>query len=595
MKKQRTVMIILAAAMLLGSLLAFVPANPLLAADSSWQATYWNNRTLSGTPVLQRSEADLNKDWGDGTPDPLLDKDRFSARWTRSINFPTSSAYRFTATMDDGMRVYVDNVLIIDSWTDSQVHALSADVYLNAGDHNVKVEYYEAGGKAVAKLSWGAVGGNAPVPIANWKGEYFNNTSLSGNPVVVRDDASINFDWGVGSPAANVVGDNFSARWTRTQLFDAGKYRFTAEVDDGVRLWVNNQLIINQWVNGNTGYTAEIDLPGGNIPIQMEYFESVGGAKARLSWVKLSGSGDWSGQYFNNKNLTGSPVLTRNDSHINFNWGNGSPATAVNSDNFSARWTRSLNFVAGRYRFTATSDDGVRMWVNGQLVINGWNDHQPQTFSGEIDLPNGSVPLQVEYYESTGGARVEVSWTSISSTPTTPPTTPPSAPTAGTGTVVSALLNVRTGPGIQYSVITTLSKNQTVSLSGYRNADANWVQINMTNGTKAWVSGKSYYLQTNVNIANMPVWQGTVPGTPSTPTTGTGSIYNAYYVNLRSGAGVAYPVITAVPAGTTVTLIGRNGSSTWLKMRLPNGTVGWMNANYVTNSATFPSLPVLSN
>jgi uncharacterized protein YgiM (DUF1202 family) len=161
--------------------------------------------------------------------------------------------------------------------------------------------------------------------------------------------------------------------------------------------------------------------------------------------------------------------------------------------------------------------------------------------------------------------------------------------------VVSAYLNVRTGPGIQYSIITTLVKNQTVSLSGYRSADANWVQINMSNGTKAWVSGKSYYLQTNVNIANMPVWQGTLPGTPPTPTTGTGSIYNAYYVNLRSGAGVAYPVITAVPAGTTVTLIGRNGSTTWLKMRLPNGTVGWMNANYVSNSATFPSLPVLSN
>ena len=105
MKKQRTVMVFLAAAMLLGSLLAFVPANPLLAADASWQATYWNNKTLSGTPVLQRSEADLNKDWGDGTPDPLLDKDLFSARWTRSINFPTSSAYRFTATTDDGMRV----------------------------------------------------------------------------------------------------------------------------------------------------------------------------------------------------------------------------------------------------------------------------------------------------------------------------------------------------------------------------------------------------------------------------------------------------------------------------------------------------------
>lgn len=589
MKKQTRFLVILAIALLLGSLLALVPANPLLAADGSWQATYWNNKTLSGTAVLQRNENELNYDWGDGSPDALVSNSQFSARWTRSINFPTSSAYRFTATMDDGMRVYVDNVLIIDSWTDSQVHSLSADVYLNAGDHAVKVEYYEAGGKAVAKLSWGAVGGTAPVPIANWKGEYFNNTSLTGSPVLVRDDASINFDWGVGSPAANVVSDSFSARWTRTQLFDAGKYRFTALVDDGVRLWVNNQLVINQWVNGNTGYSVEIDLPGGNIPIQMEYFENVGGAVAKLSWIKLSGSGDWTGHYFNNKNLSGSPVLTRNDSQINFNWGSGSPGTAVPVDNFSARWNRTINFVAGRYRFTAISDDGVRMWVNGQLVIDAWNDHQPQSYSGAIDLPNGFVPLQVEYYESVGGAQVQISWTPVP-TPVTPITP---SPTVGTGTVVSAYLNVRTGPGIQHSIITTLVKNQTVNLTGFRSEDANWVQINMPNGTKAWVSGKTYYLQTNVNIANMPVAAGSTPTT--TPTSGTGVVQNAYYVNVRSGAGVAFPPITAVPAGTTVTLIGRNGSTTWLKLRLPNGTVGWMSASYVSNSATFPSLPVLSN
>lgn len=593
MKKQARFMVFLAVALLLGSLLALVPANPLLAADSSWQATYWNNKTLTGTAVLQRNENELNHDWGDGSPDLIVNIDNFSARWTRSINFPTSSAYRFTATMDDGMRVYVDNVLIIDSWTDSQVHALTADVFLNAGDHAVKVEYYEAGGKAVAKLSWGAIGGTAPVPIANWKGEYFNNTSLAGNPVLVRDDASINFDWGVSSPAWNVVSaDQFSARWTRTQTFDAGKYRFTLQVDDGARLWVNNQLIIDKWVNGNTTYTADFDVPSGAVPIKLEYFENVGGAAAKLSWVKLSGTGDWSGQYFNNKTLTGSPVLTRNDSQINFNWGSGSPAATINSDNFSARWMRSINFAAGRYRFTAISDDGVRMWVNGQLVIDGWNDHQPQSFSGAIDLPNGFASLQVEYYEAVGGAQIQVSWTPVPA-PTTPttPTTP--APTSGTGTVVSAYLNVRTGPGIQYSIITTLVKNQTVNLTGYRNAEANWVQITMPNGTKAWVSGKSYYLQTNVSIANMPVAAGSTPTIPTT--SGAGVVQNAYYVNLRSGAGVGFPVITAAPSGTVVTLLGRNGSTTWLKLRLPNGTVGWMSASYVSNSSAFPSLPVLSN
>ena len=83
MKKHKLTLVFLAAAMLLGSLLAFVPANPLLAADNSWQATYWNNKTLSGTAVLQRNESELNHDWGDGAPDATIDKDLFSARWTR--------------------------------------------------------------------------------------------------------------------------------------------------------------------------------------------------------------------------------------------------------------------------------------------------------------------------------------------------------------------------------------------------------------------------------------------------------------------------------------------------------------------------------
>ena len=592
MKKQKLLLVFPAVAMMLGGLLAFVPANPLQAADASWQATYWNNKTLTGSHVLQRTETAVDYDWGDGSPDTAVNHDNFSARWTRTINIPSSSSYRFTATMDDGLRVWVDNALIIDSWWDSQVHSLSKDIYLNAGDHSVKIEYYEAGGKAVAKLSWTPIGGTSPVPIANWKGEYFNNTSLTGNPVLVRDDQNIDFDWGGGTPAwGTVSADHFSARWTRSQYFDAGKFRFTVQVDDGVRLWVNGQLVINQWHDsGPVFYTADVDLPSGTIPMQMEYYENQGGAIAKLSWVKLSSSGQWYGEYFNNRALSGSPALTRNDSQINFNWGSGSPATRINSDNFSVRWNRSLNFVAGRYRFTATSDDGVRMWVNGQLVVNGWSDHIPQTFSGEIDLPNGNVPLQVEYYEATGGAQVQVSWTQISST--TPPTTLP--PGNGTGTVVSSYLNVRTGPGIQYSKITTLVKNQVVSLTGYRNADGNWVQINMADGSKAWISAKTYYLQTSIPVASMPVWQGTLPTTP-TPTPGSGTITNAYYVNLRMGPGVSFSVITAVPAGTNVTLLGRNSSTTWLKMRLPSGTQGWMNAYYVSNKAAFASLPVLSN
>lgn len=567
------------------------------AADNSWQAKYWNNKTLSGEPVLVRQENNLNHDWGDSRPDSQVDKDAFSARWTRSINF-AAGTYRFTATMDDGMRVWVDNVLIIDSWWDSQVHSLSYDMYLNSGDHQVKVEYYEAGGGAIAKLNWYPIGGSSPGTFTNWKGEYFNNMTLSGQPVLVRDDGNIDFNWGIGAPEWNVVAsDNFSARWTRTLNFAPGRYQFTVVADDGVRLWVNGQLVVNKWLDSNSGtYFAEMDLPGGPVSMQMEYFENIGSAVARLSWVKLSGGvavTNWRGEYFNNKTLSGSPALTRDDSHVNFNWGTGSPANGtISSDNFSARWTRSLNFNNGRYRFTVTSDDGVRVWVNNQQIINGWYDHQPQTFTGDIDLPNGLIPIRVEYYDATGGAQIQLSWTAINTVPQPQPQPQPTpAPTAGTGTVVSPLLNVRSGPGTQYNVLHVLSRGQTVNLAGYRNAEATWVMINW-NGTTAWVSGRPAYLHTNVSIVNMPVWSGSGP-TIQNPTTGpTATVSYVYYLNMRTGPGAGYPVIKAVPSGTIVTLLGRNSTSSWAKVQLVDGSVGWMSASYLVSTTPIATLPL---
>lgn len=582
--------------LLLGGLvlagLALMAQSTVYAADSTWTATYFNSKNLSGAVVLQQQESAINYDWGDNAPSPAVNKDNFSVRWTRTINAPTSGTYRFSATMDDGMRIWIDNALLIDSWYDSQVHSLSADVYLNAGDHAVKVEYYDAGGKAVAKVSWQPTANPGPAPFLNWKGEYFNNTSLSGTPVLTRDDTSIDFDWGVGSPEWNVVAsDNFSVRWTRSLTLSEGRYRFYATADDGVRLWVNGRQLVNEWHEaGLVTYSAEIDLPGGGVPVQMEYYENVGGAVARLSWIKLSGGSAWRGEYYNNKTLSGTPVLTRDDAQVNFNWGQGSPGTNVNADGFSVRWSRTLNLTAGTYRFTATSDDGVRIWVNGNMVINGWSDHKPETFTGDITLPGGGAQVVVEYYDSVGGAQIQMSWSQLSSAPAPQPQPQPSPTTGVTGTVVSSRLNVRTGPGMQYNILSVLMKDQKVNLTGFRSADANWVQINWNNGT-AWVSGRSYYLSTSTPVANLAVYQGSLPTPGEFAGDKKATVSGVYYLNMRQGPGTAFSVVKAYPAGTIVEMLGRNVDSSWVKVRTIDGTVGWMSAAYLRSSTAVATLP----
>lgn len=451
-------------------------------ADSPWEARYWNNKTLSGDPVVVRQESELNHDWGTGTP-PGVTGSQFSGRWTKTLNVDPGS-YRFTATMDDGMRVWVDNTLLLDSWYDSQAHSLSANTYLTAGDHLLKVEYYDAGGDAVAKLDIKPV----DVNISRWRGEYFNNTNLSGTPVLIRDDDKIDFDWGGGSPAWGVVGaDLFSVRWTRTIDLEPGRYRWTATADDGMRLWVNGRLLIDKWIDQSANsITAEIDLPGGPTDVRMEYYENVGGAVAELGRTKVGGpTGDnsWRAEYFNNKNLSGKPELVRNDAHIDFNWGNGSPAAAINADNFSVRWTRNMYLTPGRYRFTANTDDGVRLWVDGRQIINAWNDHKPQDSIGEIDLKGGYVDLKMEYYEDVGGAKANLNRTLLA---TAPAATPPPRPTTATGTVPGLRLNMRQGPAATYDIIRVLAQGETVTLLN-RNPLGTWVKVAAGNNVQGWV------------------------------------------------------------------------------------------------------------
>jgi hypothetical protein len=250
-----------------------------------WDAAYWNNTALSGPPAVQRADADLNNNWGTGSPAPGVNADGFSARWTRYIDV-TPANYRFTVTADDGMRLWVDTTLLIDQWKDQGPTTYTADTYLGPGHHLVKVEYYENMGIAVAQVSWAQVIG----PGGGWRGEYYNNKSLSGAPALVRDDPQINFNWGGGSPAPGVVAaDGFSVRWSRSQNMAAGNYRFSMTVDDGARLYVNGHLLIDAWKDqAPTSYFGDIYLPGGAVTLQMEYYENAGGAVAQLS----SGGGD---------------------------------------------------------------------------------------------------------------------------------------------------------------------------------------------------------------------------------------------------------------------------------------------------------------
>ena len=130
----------------------------------------------------------------------------------------------------------------------------------------------------------------------------------------------------------------------------------------------------------------------------------------------------WKGEYFPNINLSGSPLLVRDDGDgsLNLAFGENSPSLlcGIPTDNFSARYTREVSFQAGLYRFQLFGDDGIRLYVDGQLRIDKWFNQGETKYEVDVALTSGNHVLRVEHYESSGSAAARLFWNALNYYPT---------------------------------------------------------------------------------------------------------------------------------------------------------------------------------
>lgn len=371
-----------------------------------WTGYYFANRDLQGEPVFIRDDPSIDFAWGSGSPGGNLPADDFSVRWTRWLFIDAPGAWTFTTITDDGVRLFIDDTIVIDAWNDQTLTARSVTLNLSQSFHLVRMEYYERSSNAAAHLFLTAP--NFP----DWRGEYYSNPNLAGAPTFARNDSAINFNFGTAGPGGGVPGTNFSARWTQSQYFNAGRYRFTTTTDDGVRLWVDGQLLIDQWKDQTLkSGSAETNLTEGNHWLRLDYFQRGGAAQATLTWATVAGSTDlWRGEYFNNPSLDGSPAFARDDAGIDFDWGAESPGKGIpKSGDWSARWSaQRATSAPGFYTATAIADDGVRVWVDGNLLIDQWHDQSPTAHAAMTYLAAGQHDWRIEYYQHGGGASLRV-------------------------------------------------------------------------------------------------------------------------------------------------------------------------------------------
>jgi beta-glucosidase len=150
-------------------------------------------------------------------------------------------------------------------------------------------------------------------------------------------------------------------------------------------------------------YVEGCGVGGGLLkPIETKYFAK----------IDDSGQKGMVGQYFNNMELEGKPVLTRIDSIINFRWGERSPAGEVPNDQFSVRWTGKIIPPETRvFSLGTRTDDGARLYLDNKLLLEDWTDHGEKPNKANIELKAGKeYKIVFEYYDNGLGATARLVW-----------------------------------------------------------------------------------------------------------------------------------------------------------------------------------------
>ncbi|HVY67852.1 MAG TPA: PA14 domain-containing protein, partial [Patescibacteria group bacterium] len=397
--------------------------------DGLFTACYYNSTNLTD-PVATGSAASINFNWGFGSPDPAVPADHFSAAYEGDFSF-AAGMYNFVATVDDGIRVYLDGKKIIDAWHGQTATTYSTTSAVSAGLHDVRVEYFENTSSALLQFGWLPAAPPAlscPEPGTNiFTSCYFSNKALT-DPVYTDTTPNVDYNWAGGQPNVAVPSRGFSARWQGYFNFSNGAYSFSVAADDGVRLYLNNQLVIDQWHDESaTNYSISRQMNQGPQLVTLEYYQNTGPSSIKLSWKQLSSSalscpgpaqGSFTACYFDNADLTNLMATGTTDT-IDFNWGSGSPSPLIAPTTFSASWDGVFAFSAGSYSFTAAADDGVRLYLDGQKIIDAWKNEPLTAYTAVRSVSAGSHDLRMEYYQNTTIAAAKLSW-AATSTPVSP-------------------------------------------------------------------------------------------------------------------------------------------------------------------------------
>ena len=316
-------------------------------------------------------------------------------------------------------------------------------------------------------------------------------------PFSSKPNTGIDHNWGYNAPVPGLVPpDGFSVRWTGSPYFGGGTYLLTVNADDGVRLWIDNLIVIDAWFDSGftPPYQVTIALGTGSHAMRVEYYDRIEVAAIRVQWALSSGppiptptpepvvsnTGIWEAQYFNNPDLMGNPVYGNPivTQGLDLNWASSAPSTALAADGFSARFVQQAAFDGRTVRFVVRADDGVRVALDGTRILDEWHVSSGLLLLRGRDAGRRGAPYHPGLLRGHGSGRAALL---LAVSPAADPSV------AVNFQVTAQLLNVRSGPGVGYPILGRAPQGQVFAVTGRSATDPRWVRLNF-GGYEGWVS-----------------------------------------------------------------------------------------------------------
>lgn len=378
--------------------------------------------------------------------------DQYAIRFESHINIATAGNYTFYLTSDDGSKLYIDSKEVVNNDGLHSATEKSGSMYLTAGRHNIKVDYFEGWGDDVLMVKYSGPGiSRQTIPSNQLFIEAFTNPANP--PMPETDEQGLTYAYYEGGwstlpnfstltpkKTGNISNFNLSPKNRVDQyafkfegyieITAAGNYTFYISSDDGSKLYIDSKEVVNNdGLHSASEKSGSVYLSSGKHSIKVTYFEGWGDD---ILTVKYSGPGIGKQAIPNNKLFTGNndestakPSTPEEKQGLNYryyeggwvnvpNFGGLTPKKAGTVSNFdltvrnrpdqyAIEFEGLINITtAGNYTFYTSSDDGSKLYIDSKEVVNNDGLHSATEKSGSIYLNTGKHAIKVAYFEGWG-------------------------------------------------------------------------------------------------------------------------------------------------------------------------------------------------